>query len=139
MKPENRMVAAVVVLGVVIVTAAAVVMKSPRWGQKAGEQHQESVLRGMTPDKAIALCGHPVLDETQTSQPMVTRRLVIRNDYALAVELDFAASTAEPQKWRLAGIQDPSGEIKYETPATQIGVLPCLDAKQGRKPDQRQQ
>jgi hypothetical protein len=139
MKPENKMVAAVVVLGVVVVTAAVVVMISPRWGQKAKEQHQESVLQGMTPDKAIALCGHPVLDETQASQPTVTRRLVIRNDYALAVELDFAVSTAEPQTWRLTGIQDPSGEIKYETPASQIGVLPCLDGKQGKKPDQKQQ
>ena len=138
MKPENKMVAAVVVLGVVIVTAAAVVMNSPRWRQKAKKQHQESVLRGMTPE-AIALCGHPVLDETQTNQPTVTRRLVIRNDYALAVELDFAASTAEPQKWRLTGIQDPSGEIKYQTPASQIGVLPCLDAKPVRNPNQKQQ
>jgi hypothetical protein len=139
MKPENKMVAAVVVLGVVIVTAGVVVTNSPRWKQKAKEQHQESVLQGMTPDKAIALCGHPTLDDTQTSQPTVTRRLIIRNDYALAVELDFAASTAEPQKWRLTGIQDPSGEIKYQTPASQIGVLPCLDPKQGRKPDQKQQ
>jgi hypothetical protein len=139
MKAENKMVAAVVVLGVVIVTAAVVVMISPRWRQKAKEQHQESVLQGMTPDKAIALCGHPVLDETPTNQPAVTRRLVIRNDYALALELDFAASTAEPQTWRLTGIQDPSGEIKYETPASQIGVLPCLDPKPGRKPDQKQQ
>jgi hypothetical protein len=139
MKSENKMVAAVVVLGAVIVTAAVVVMISPRWRQKAKEQHQESVLQGMTPDKAIALCGHPVLDETQTSQPTVTRRLVIRNDYALAVELDFAASTAEPQKWRLTAIQDPSGEIRYETPAGEIGVLPCLDAKQERKPDQKPQ
>jgi len=65
--------------------------------------------------------------------------LIFRNDYALAVELNFAASTAEPQTWRLAGIQDPSGEIKYETPASQIGVLPCLDGKQGKKPDQKQQ
>jgi hypothetical protein len=138
MKPENKMVAAVMVLGV-IVTAAAVVMKSPRWRQKDKEAHQESVLRGMTPDKAIALCGHPVLDETQTSEPAVTRRLIIRNDYGLAVELDFAASTAEPEKWRLTGIQDPSGEIKYQTPASQIGVLPCLDAKPGRKPDQKPQ
>jgi len=139
MKPENKMTAAVVVLGVVIVTAAAVVMNSPRWRQKAKEQHQESVLQGMTPDKAIALCGHPVLDETQTTQPTVTRRLVIRNDYALAVELDFVASSAEPQQWRLTGIQDPSGEIKYQTPASQVGVLPCLDAKPVRKPDQKPQ
>ncbi len=87
---------AVVVLGVVIVTAAAVVMNSPRWRQKAKEQQQESVL-------------------------------------------DFAASTAEPQRWRLTGIQDPSGEIKYQTPASQIGVLPCLDAKPASKPDQKPQ
>jgi hypothetical protein len=139
MKPENKMVAAVVVLGAVVVTAAVVVVILPRWRQKAKEQHQEGVLQGMTPDKAIALCGHPVLDETQTSQPTVTRRLVIRNDFALAVELDFAASTPEPQTWRLTGIQDPSGEIKYQTPASQIGVLPCLDAKPERKPDQKQQ
>ena len=139
MKPENKMVAAVVVLGVVIATAAAVVINWPHWRQKAKEQHQESVLQGMTPDKAIALCGHPVLDETQTTQPTVTRRLVIRNDYALAVELDFVASSTEPQQWRLTGIQDPSGEIKYQTPASQVGVLPCLDAKPVRKPDQKPQ
>src|SRR5260370_531584 len=96
MKPEYKMVAATVVLSAVVVMAAVVVMKLPRWKQKAMEQHQESVLQGMTPDKAIALCGHPVLDETQTSQPTVTRRLVIRNDYALAVELDFAASPPNP-------------------------------------------
>jgi hypothetical protein len=139
MKPENKMVAATAVLSAVVVTAAVVVMNWPRWRQKAKAQHQESVLQGMTPDKAIALCGHPVLDETQASQPTATRRLVIRNDYALAVELDFAASTAEPQTWRLTGIQDPSGEIKYETPASQIGVLPCLDPKQERRPDQKPQ
>jgi len=133
------MVAAVVVLGVVIATAAAVVINWPHWRQKAKEQHQESILRGMTPDKAIALCGHPVLDETQSNQPTVTRRLVIRNDYALAVELDFAASTAEPQKWRLTEIQDPSGEIKYQTPASQIGVLPCLDTKPASKSAQKPQ
>jgi hypothetical protein len=139
MKPENKMVAATAVLSAVVVTAAVVVMNWPRWRQKAKAQHQESVLQGMTPDKAIAVCGHPVLDETQASQPTATRRLVIRNDYALAVELDFAASTAEPQTWRLTGIQDPSGEIKYETPASQIGVLPCLDPKQERRPDQKPQ
>ena len=139
MKPQNKMVAAVLILGVVMITAAAVVMKSPRWNRKAKEQRQESVLQGMTPDKAITLCGKPMLDETQTSQATLTRRLIFRNDYALAVELNFAASTAEPQTWHLTGIQDPSGEIKYETPASQIGVLPCLDGKQGKKPDQKQQ
>src|SRR5882762_4418384 len=138
MKPENKMVAAVILVVAVMITAAAMVM-SPRWKQKTKEQHQESVLQGMTPDKAITLCGKPMLDETQTSQATLTRRLIFRNDYALAVELNFAASTAEPQTWRLAGIQDPSGEIKYETPASQIGVLPCLDGKQGKKPDQKQQ
>jgi hypothetical protein len=137
MKPEYKIVTAVVVLSAVVVTTAVVAMKLPRWRQKAKEQHQESVLQGMTPDKASALCGHPVLDETQASQPTATRRLVIRNDYALALELDFAASTAEPQTWRLTGIQDPSGGIKYETPASQIGVLPCLDPNQVKKPDQK--
>jgi len=59
MKPEYKIVAAVVVLSAsaVVVTAAVVAMKLPRWRQKAKEQHQESVLQGMTPDKAIALCG----------------------------------------------------------------------------------
>ena len=139
MKPLNKMVAAVLILGVVMITAAAVVMKSPRWNRKAKEQRQESVLQGMTPDKAITLCGKPMLDETQTSQATLTRRLIFRNDYALAVELNFTAPTAEPQTWHLTEIQDPSGEIKYETPASQIGVLPCLDGKQGKKPDQKQQ
>jgi len=139
MKPENKMVAAVILVVAVMITAAAMVMKSPRWKQKTKEQHQESVLQGMTPDKAITLCGKPMLDETQTNPATLTRRLIFRNDYALAVELNFAASTVEPQTWHLTGIQDPSGEIKYETPASQIGVLPCLDGKRGKQPDQKQQ
>jgi hypothetical protein len=137
MNPQNKMVGAVILLGVVMMMAAAVVMKSPRWNQKAKEQRRESVLQGMTPDKAITLCGKPMLDETQTSQATLTRRLIFRNDYALAVELNFTAPAPEPQTWHLSGIQDPSGEIKYETPASQIGVLPCLDGKQAKKPDQK--
>src|SRR5260370_9773088 len=127
MKPEYKMVAATVVLSAVVVMAAVVVMKLPRWKQKAKAQHQESVLQGMTPDKAIALCGHPVLDEAQASQPTVSRRLIIRNDYALAVELDFAASSAEPQTRRLSAIQDTSRVLKPGTPSHPIRLLLSLD------------
>jgi hypothetical protein len=139
MKPQNKMVAAVIVLGVVMAIAVAVVTKGPGWRKRAQERHQENILARLTPEQAIALCGNPIVDETQTAQPPVTRRLVIRNDYALAVELDFAATGAEPQAWRLTAIQDPSGDIKYETPASQIGVLPCLDPKPANKPAQKQQ
>ena len=132
MKPTNKIVAGAVALAVAVV--ATVMVKGPSWKKRAQERHQKSILANLTPEQAVALCGRPILDEIQASQSTVTRRLVIRNDYALAVELDFAAPASEPQKWRLTEVQDPSGEIKYQSPASQIGVLPCLDGKQEKKP-----
>lgn len=140
MKPENKLVAAVLLLGIVLVAAVALAIKAPRWKQQVKARHQESILEHLTPEKAVALCGSPILDETQADkgdQGTVSRRLIIRNYYALAVELDFAATASEPNKWRLTAIQDPSGEIKYETPASAIGVLPCLDEKQAKKPEKK--
>jgi hypothetical protein len=139
MKPQNRMIAAVLALGLVMVMAIAVATKAPAWRKKAQQRRQENLLAQLTPEKAIALCGNPIQDETQTTPPAPTRRLIIRNDYSLAVELDFTASPSDPQNWRLTAIQDPSGEIKYQTSATQIGVLPCLDPKAAKKPDQKQE
>jgi hypothetical protein len=133
------MVAGVLALGLVMAMAITVVTKGPAWRKKAQERHQEDLLARLTPEQAITLCGNPIQDETQTTPPTPTRRLIIRNDYALAVELDFTASPSEPQVWHLTAIQDPSGEIKYETPAAQIGVLPCLDPKLPKKLDQKQQ
>ena len=132
MKPTNKIVAGAIALAVVVVT---VLVKGPSWQKRTQERHQKSILANLTPEQAVTLCGRPILDEIQASQSPVTRRLVIRNDYALAVELDFAAAASEPQKWRLAEVQDPSGEIKYQSPASQIGVLPCLDGKPEKKPD----
>jgi len=132
MKPTNKIVAGAIALAVVVVT---VLVKGPSWQKRTQERHQKSILANLTPEQAVALCGRPILDEIQASQSPVTRRLVMRNDYALAVELDFAAAASEPQKWRLAEVQDPSGEIKYQSPASQIGVLPCLDGKPEKKPD----
>jgi hypothetical protein len=139
MKPQNKMVAATLALGLLMVIAIAVVTKAPAWRKKAQQRHQEDLLAQLTPEKAVALCGNPIQDETQTTPPTTTRRLIIRNDYSLAVELDFTAFPSDPQNWRLTAIQDPSGEIKYATPATQIGVLPCLDPKAAKKPDQKPQ
>jgi hypothetical protein len=139
MKPQNKMVAAMLAMGLLMAIAIAVLTKGPAWRKKAQQRHQEDLLAQLTPEKAITLCGNPIQDETQTSPPPPTRRLIIRNDYSLAVELDFTASPSDPQIWHLTAIQDPSGEIKYQTPATQIGVLPCLDPKSAKKPDQKQQ
>jgi hypothetical protein len=133
MKPTNKIVAAAIALAVAVVVT--VMVKGPSWQKRAQERHQKSILANLTAEQAVALCGRPILDEIQANQSTVTRRLVIRNDYALAVELDFAAAASEPQKWRLTEVQDPSGEIKYQSPASQIGVLPCLDGKQEKKPD----
>ena len=135
MKPTNKIVAGAIALAVAVAVVMTVMVKGPSWQKRAQERHQKSILANLTPEQAVALCGRPILDEIQASQSTVTRRLVIRNDYALAVELDFAAAASEPQKWRLTEVQDPSGEIKYQSPASQIGVLPCLDGKQEKKPD----
>jgi hypothetical protein len=135
MKPQNKMVAAMLAMGLLMAIAIAVLTKGPAWRKKAQQRHQEDLLAQLTPEKAIALCGNPIQDETQTSPPTPTRRLIIRNDYALAVELDFTASPSDPQNWHLTAIQDPSGDIKYQTSAAQIGVLPCLDPKPAKKPD----
>jgi hypothetical protein len=136
MKTAGKIAVGVILLGVVV----GRVMKGPAWKERLRIWHYEKILNQLTPEQAIALCGKPILDETQTavlrsgglasSDGVVRRRLIIRNYYALAVELDFAATTAEPAEWRLASIQDPLGEIKYETPASEIGVLPCLDKKE---------
>jgi hypothetical protein len=134
MKPTNRIVAGAIALAVAVVVTVRV--KGPSWQKRAQKRHQKSILAiNLTPEQAVALCGRPILDEIQASQSTVTRRLVIRNDYALAVELDFAAAASEPEKWRLTEVQDPSGELKYQSPASQIGVLPCLGGKQEKKPD----
>jgi hypothetical protein len=126
MKTAGKIAVGVVLVGVVVGS----VMKGPAWKQRVRIWHYENILSHLTPERAIALCGKPILDEAQTTEGVVRRRLIIWNYSALAVELDFAATTAEPKKWRLISIQDPSGEIKYETPASEIGVLPCLDKKE---------
>ncbi len=126
MKAAGKIAVGVILVGV----AVGSVLKAPAWKQRVRIWHYENILSHLTPEQAIALCGKPILDETQTNEGEARRRLIIRNYYALAVELDFAAATAEPEKWRLTAIQDPSGEIKYETPASEIGVLPCLDKKE---------
>jgi hypothetical protein len=125
MKSASKIAVGVVLLAVV----AGSVMKGPAWKQRVRIWRYERILRQLTPERAIALCGKPILDETQTHMGEVTRRLIIRNYYSLAVELDFAVGS-EPQKWWLNSVQDPSGEIRYEIPASQIGVLPCLDKKE---------
>jgi hypothetical protein len=126
MKTAGKIAVGVVLVGVV----AGSVMKGQAWKQRVRIWRYERILSRLTPDQAIALCGRPVLDETQTHGWEVTRRLIIRNYYALAVELDFAAAPGEPKNWRLTSVQDPSGEIQYESPASKIGVLPCLDKKE---------
>jgi hypothetical protein len=126
MKVTGKIAVGVVLVGVVVGS----VLKGPAWKQRVRIWHYENILSRLTPDQAIALCGKPVLDETETNEGVVRRRLIIRNYYALAVELNFAATTAEPANWRLDSIQDPSGEIKFETPSSEIGVLPCLDKKE---------
>jgi hypothetical protein len=136
MKTAGKIAVGVVLVAVVVGS----VMKGPAWKQRLRVWHYERILNQLTPEQAIALCGKPILDEMQTavlrspglasSDGVARRRLIVRNYYALAVELDFAAAMAEPKKWRLTSVQDPSGEIKYKTPASEIGVLPCLDKKE---------
>jgi len=126
MKAAGKIAVGVVLVGVV----AGSVMKGPAWKQRVRIWRYEKILSQLTPEQANVLCGRPVLDETEVREGEVRRRLIIRNYYALAVELDFAAATGEPKKWRLTSVQDPSGEIKYESPANKIGVLPCLDKRE---------
>lgn len=125
MKTAGKIAVGVILLGVVVGS----VLKGPAWKQRVRSWRYEKILGQLTPEQAIALCGKPILDETQTHMGEVTRRLIIRNYYALAVELDFA-DAPEPKKWQLTSVQDPSGEITYESPASKIGVLPCLDKKE---------
>ena len=118
--------------GIVIVVAITVtaVVKGPKWARKAEVWHYGYILERLTPAQAVELCGKPVLDERESKEGMLRRRMILRNNYALAVELDFAAPANEAEKWKLTEMQDPSGEIKYESRESQIGVLPCLDKKE---------
>lgn len=119
-------IAAVVAL---VIAASLVVSRIPRWKKKVREVHQENILAHLTPDQAIALCGKPIVDETETVAGSPARRIIVRNYYGLAVELDFTTTTNQPNQWKFTVMQDPSGEIKYDTPTSEIGVLPCLDKK----------
>lgn len=118
--------------GIVFVVAIGViaVVKGPRWEHKAQVWHYGYILERLTPAQAVELCGKPILDESETKEGTIQRRMILRNNYALAVEMDFAAPTNEAEKWKLTRIQDPSGGIKYESRESQIGVLPCLDKKE---------
>lgn len=119
-----------IAVGVVLLTVAVTaVSKGPRWAHKAEVWHYGYILERLTPAQTVELCGNPILDEKETNEGIIRRRMIVRNNYALAVELDFAAPANEAEKWKLTGIQDPSGEIKYESRENQIGVLPCLDKK----------
>jgi hypothetical protein len=126
MKGTLKVAAVVVIIGIAVVA----VVKGPRWAHKAEVWHYGYILERLTPTQAVELCGKPILDESETKEGMIRRRIILRNNYALAVELDFAAPKNETEKWRLTGVQDPSGEIKYESRESQIGVLPCLDKKE---------
>lgn len=123
MKIELKMAAGV--FGVALVALLA--LKGPKWGHKVEEVRQESILASLTPDKAIAKCGKLIEDKSELNGATITRRLILRNYYGLAVELDFTAAQNQPDKWKLTEIQDPSGEVKYDTPSSKMGVLPCLD------------
>jgi hypothetical protein len=121
MKATAKIAAGAILVGVVVGS----MLKGPAWKQRARIWHYENILSHLTPDQAIALCGKPPsgrdadcgapIARRASNDGVVRRRLIIRNYYKLAVELDFSATTAEPKKWRIASIQDPSGEIKYET------------------------
>jgi len=77
-----------------MMTAVAVSDEIAALEAKGEAKHQESVLQGMTPDKAITLCGKPMWTKPRPARQH-PEALDLRNDYALAVEgLNFAASTA---------------------------------------------
>jgi hypothetical protein len=126
MKAGTKIAAGIVFMGI----AVTAVVKGPRWAHKAEVWHYGYILERLTPAQAVELCGKPILDEREPKEGMIRRRVIVRNNYALAVELDFEAPVNEAEKWKLTGIQDPSGEIKYESRESQIGVLPCLDKKE---------
>jgi hypothetical protein len=126
MKARTKIAGGLVLLAV----AVTGVVKGPKWAHKAEVWHYGYILERLTPTQAVELCGKPILDESETKEGTIRRRMVVRNNYALAVELDFAAQASEAGKWKLTGIQDPSGEIKYESRESEIGVLPCLDKKE---------
>jgi hypothetical protein len=126
MKGTLKIAAVAVIIGIAVVA----VVKGPRWAHRAEVWHYGYILERLTPTQAVELCGKSILDESETKEGMIRRRIILRNNYALAVELDFAAPANETEKWRLTGVQDPSGEIKYESRESQIGVLPCLDKKE---------
>jgi hypothetical protein len=127
MKATAKTTAGIVIVAAIVVTA---VVKGPKWEHKAEVWHYGYILERLTPAQAVELCGKPVLDERETKEGTIRRRMIVRNNYSLAVELDFESPANEAEKWKLAGIQDPSGEIKYESRESQIGVLPCLDKKE---------
>jgi len=117
-------------VGLGIVILALGVAKGPIWMHRIHRWQQQRILNHLTPEEAITLCGQPVRDESETSGGAVKRGIIVRNYYALAVELDFTAPASDATRWRLTAIQDPSGSPVYETLESKFLVLPCLDKKQ---------
>jgi hypothetical protein len=124
---RGRKIAVGVALGIAVVAVG--VAKGPVWVHTMQVWHYERILNHLTPEEAITLCGQPIRDESESSGGTVRRGIVVRNYYALAVELDFAAAANELTRWQLTAIKDPSGSPIYQTTESKFLVLPCLDKK----------
>jgi len=125
---RGRKIAAGAILGIAVLAAG--IAKGPSWMHSIQRWHYQRILNHLTPEEAITLCGQPVRDESETSGGAIKRGIIVRNYYALAVELDFTAPANQPARWRMTAIQDPSGSPVYETLESKFLVLPCLDKKQ---------
>jgi len=80
-----------------------------------------------------------MLTKTPGQPGNTTRRLIFRNDYALAVELNFAASPPSPKLGVSQEFKIPPVKLSTKLLSAKSVFCRGLDGKQGKKPDQKQQ
>ena len=100
----------------------------PGWLKERRENRQFIAVNNMTPDRLVARCGQPLVDETKNLYPILARDMRYQGKVA-TITFKFSRTAEESSDWVFMAMQDTNGNANYETPEAKIAVLPCLDSR----------
>jgi hypothetical protein len=123
---QTWLIAATVFLGLVVLLIFSLM---PGRNRAVQERQAERTVESATPEIVIAGCGQPVEDVTKDLFPMIKRTMSYKPSGKGAVVLEFSRTAEEHSQWVFLAMEDENGAMRYETPETQIGALPCLDSR----------
>ena len=120
-------IAAGVFLGII---AVLIVLKIPTWIDEARNQHYQSVMSALTPDKLIARCGQPLKDTTDP--PLGWRSMYYKDSFGGTVLVQFLHDNKERSKWYFLSMQDVfelNDKVGNDRKGAdmQVYALPCVD------------